>query len=57
MLIIYWQRCLMSSQASGGDADDEDFFVTIKFNIFAKPDITPEMDLKEVPPKDTAGKV
>ena len=47
----------MFSQASGGDADDEDFFVTIKFNIFAKPDITPEMDLKEVPPKDTAGKV
>ena len=36
------------TQASGGDADDEDFFITIKFDIFAKPDIDPTLGLAEV---------
>ena len=35
-------------QASGGDADDEDFYITIKFMIFAKPEIDPVMDLHDV---------
>ena len=37
-----------TAQASGGDADDEDFFITIKFDIFAKPDIDPTIGLAEV---------
>ena len=37
-----------AEQASGGDADDEDFFITIKFDIFAKPDIDPTIGLAEV---------
>ena len=37
-----------ATQASGGDADDEDFFITIKFDIFAKPDIDPTLGLAEV---------
>ena len=39
---------ILTAKASGGDADDEDFFITIKFDIFAKPDIDPTIGLADV---------
>jgi len=47
----FFEDCM---EASGGDADDEDFFITIKFDIFAKPDIDPTIGLAEVRTKAQA---
>ena len=35
-------------KASGEDADDEDFSISLKFDLFAKPDVEPDRNIEEV---------
>ncbi|XP_023346076.1 uncharacterized protein LOC111715063 [Eurytemora carolleeae] len=46
-----FEDCMLSS---GDDADDEDFGITILFNIFAQPDIDPQLKINKVEDKAIA---
>ena len=35
-------------KASGDDADDEDFYISVKFDLFAKPEVEPDRNIEEV---------